>query len=71
MVEEPIISFPTMMKYFTTHNHSINFLRDIPECYLEDEKVIIKVSDRISGGSTTFVTSMGVESFNVKYSKAD
>lgn len=61
------ISGQAVINYLKVRKSSIDFFRDVLETIIEDDKVVVKITDKISGGQSTYVTGVNLEDFESIY----
>lgn len=67
IVKPANISANAVINYLRTRKSSVDFVRDVLETEIENNKVVVKISDKISGGSTRHVTEFNINEFELTY----
>lgn len=63
------LSGQAVLNYLTDRNSVLDFTRDKLEVIIESGKVVVKICDKVSGGSTTHVSDLDIYSFEAEYNK--
>ncbi|MCT4994220.1 hypothetical protein LZK84_16395 [Pseudomonas aeruginosa] len=65
------ISGETVMNYLRSRNDRVDFMRDELSVYIEDNKVVVKITDTTSGGSATHFSNCSVSDFERTYGQTN
>lgn len=66
-MSQAVISGQAVINYLRSRNSFVDFIRDTMDVYLENEKVVVKLTDKVSGGSSTHVSLVDVATFEKTY----
>lgn len=68
VVDVPMISGESVMNFLRSRNSKVDFIRDTLDVVIENSEVVVRLVDKVSGGSTCHVTTLDPETFEQKYS---
>ncbi|WNV49979.1 hypothetical protein [Pseudomonas phage ANB1] len=65
------ISGEAVMNYLLSRNDHVDFMRDELSVYIEDDKVVVKITDTASGGTATHFSNYSVSDFERTYGQTN
>ncbi|MFO5855185.1 hypothetical protein, partial [Klebsiella pneumoniae] len=61
----------TYLRYLSSRNDHVDFMRDKLSVYIENDEVVVKIIDTTSGGSATHHSGYDVNNFERTYGQTN